>query len=136
MMYNGIKAALNGVHNDWFIIERKTVIIYRKRRVIFFFRAWIDYIRVCVSDVDSLEDIKEAMAIIEPLKQTDLSLYETLSDRVMKEYLSVIYLKIKLYRNLYSEAEVNEMIETFEYYIQKFEITKQGEGFDINGIFG
>ena len=82
------------------------------------------------------EDIKEAMAIIEPLKQTDLSLYETLSDRVMKEYLSVIYLKIKLYRNLYSEAEVNEMIETFEYYIQKFEITKQGEGFDINGIFG
>ena len=92
--------------------------------------------RVCVSDVDSLEDIKEAMAIIEPLKQTDLSLYETLSDRVMKEYLSVIYLKIKLYRNLYSEAEVNEMIETFEYYIQKFEITKQGEGFDINGIFG
>ena len=53
----------------------------------------------------------------------------------MKEYLSVIYLKMKLYRSNYSEAEVNEMIETFEYYIQKFGITKQGEGFDIAGIF-
>ena len=81
------------------------------------------------------DDIKQAMSIIEPLKQTDLSLYETLSDRVMKEYLSVIYLKIKLYRSDYSQAEVQEMIETFKYYIQKFDITKQGEGNDITGIF-
>ena len=80
-------------------------------------------------------DIKKALAIIEPLKQTDLSLYETLSDRVMKEYLSVIYLKMKLYRSNYNDAEISEMIETFEYYIQKFGITKQGEGFDISGIF-
>ena len=80
-------------------------------------------------------DIKQALNDIEPLKHSDLDLYETLSDRVMKEYLSVIYLKMKLYRSNYNEAEVNEMIETFEYYIQKFGITKQGEGFDIEGIF-
>ena len=80
-------------------------------------------------------DIKQALNIIEPLRSANLDLYETLSDRIMKEYLSIIYLKMKLYRSNYSEAEVNEMIETFEYYIQKFGITKQGEGFDIDGIF-
>ena len=81
-------------------------------------------------------DIKQALITIEPLKNEDLDLYDTLSDRVMKEYLSVIYLKMKLYRSNYTDTEVNEMIETFEYYIQKFGITKQGEGFDIEGIFG
>ena len=81
------------------------------------------------------KDIKLALASIESIRGNDLNLYETLSDRIMKEYLSVIYLKMKLYRSNYSEAEVNEMIETFEYYIQKFGITKQGEGFDIEGIF-
>lgn len=81
------------------------------------------------------DDIKEALKTIEPLKATSSSLYETLQDRIMKEYLMVIYLKMKLYRSNYTAEEVNEMIETFEYYIQKFAITKQGEGNDIANIF-
>ena len=80
-------------------------------------------------------DIKLSLQDIEPLKQTQPALYQTLSDRIMKEYLSVIYLKMKLYRANYSEEEVNEMIETFDYYIQKFNIVMQGEGNSINGIF-
>ena len=80
-------------------------------------------------------DIDLALAAIEPLKATQPLLYNTLSDRVMKEYLSVIYLKMKLYRSNYTSEEIDEMLETFEYYIQKFGIRYQGEGNSIDGIF-
>ena len=80
-------------------------------------------------------DIDLALAAIEPLKATQPLLYNTLSDRVMKEYLSVIYLKMKLYRSNYTNEEIDEMLETFEYYIQKFGIRYQGEGNSIDGIF-
>ena len=81
------------------------------------------------------DDIKDALKTIEPLKATSSSLYETLQDRIMKEYLMVIYLKMKLYRSNYTDEEIQEMLDTFDYYIQKFAITKQGEGNDISGIF-
>lgn len=81
------------------------------------------------------EDISEALLKIEPLKATEPLKYETLKDRVMKEYLEVIFLKMKLYRSYYSDEEINEMLETFDYYITKFSITMQGEGNSIKGIF-
>lgn len=81
------------------------------------------------------DDIKAALNLIEPLKNTSPSMYETLKDRVMKEYLEVIFLKMKLYRSNYSDSEINEMLETFEYYTTKFSITMQGEGNSIDGIF-
>ncbi len=80
-------------------------------------------------------DIKLALEDIAPIKQTQPLLYSKLSDRVMKEYLSVIYLKMKLYRSNYTTEEINEMLENFEYYIQKFGIINQGEGNGIDGIF-
>ena len=80
-------------------------------------------------------DIDNALESIAHLKSEDYSLFETLKNRIMKEYLSVIYLKIILYRSNFSEEEINEMLDTFNFYTQLFGITKSGEGVDIFNIF-
>ena len=80
-------------------------------------------------------DINNALEAIKHFEEEDYSLYSTLKNRIMKEYLSVIYLKIILYRSNYSDEEVNEMLETFNFYTQLFGITKSGEGVDIANIF-
>ena len=80
-------------------------------------------------------DIDKALESISHLQESDYEIYITLKNRIMKEYLSVIYLKMILYRSNYSDEEVDEMLETFNYYIQLFGITKSGEGVDIINIF-
>ena len=80
-------------------------------------------------------DISRALEAIKHIEEVDYSLYTTLKNRVMKEYLSVIYLKMSLYRGNYTTEEINEMLETWEYYIQLFGITHAGEGNGINNIF-
>jgi hypothetical protein len=42
---------------------------------------------------------------------------------------------MSLYRGNYTTEEINEMLETWEYYIQLFGITHAGEGNGINNIF-
>ena len=86
-----------------------------------------------VRQLDNL--IHEAFGVIEELRATDPDLANTLYERTVKEYLSVIYLKMMLYRSNYSEDEVNEMINTFTYYTQYFGITHSDEGKPIDGIF-
>ena len=86
-----------------------------------------------VRQLDNL--IHEAFDVIEELRATDPDLANTLYERTVKEYLSVIYLKMMLYRSNYSEDEVNEMINTFTYYTQYFGITHSDEGKPIEGIF-
>ena len=80
-------------------------------------------------------DIKYALEAIEHLEEEDYSLYTTLKNRVMKEYLSVIYLKLVLYSANYTRSEIDEMLATWELYIQLFGITMQGEGNDISTVF-
>ena len=80
-------------------------------------------------------DIDNALESIKHLESEDYALYSTLKNRIMKEYLSVIYLKMILYRSNYSDEEVNEMLEIFNFYTQLFGITKSGEGVDIGNIF-
>ena len=80
-------------------------------------------------------DIDNALESIKHYETEDYATYETLKNRIMKEYLSVIYLKIILYRSNYSDEEINEMLDTFNFYTQLFGITKSGEGVDIGNIF-
>ena len=80
--------------------------------------------------------INKAFAAIESLKTTDLDRYNTLYDRIMKEYLPVIYMKVLLYADYYSADELAEMRDTFYFYTNKFGITKIGEGISITGAIG
>lgn len=69
-----------------------------------------------------------AFDAIAELESSDPELYETLYTRIMKEYLCVIYLKGVVYGDYYSEEEVNEMREIWNYYIQYWDMKNGGEG--------
>ena len=79
--------------------------------------------------------IQSALAAIAPAEERDFARYQVLRNRIMKEYLSVIYLKMILYRTNYSDSEVNQMLQDWTFYTQLFGITKVGEGVDIEGVF-
>ena len=55
----------------------------------------------------------------------------------LEDYLEYIGppLKDSFMKNTNDPKKVDEMIETFNFYIQLFGITKSGEGVDINNIF-
>ena len=58
-----------------------------------------------------------AVKAIEGLKETDAKTYQKVYDRIMKEYLSLIYIKMSLYRSYYTTEQINEMHDIFDYYI-------------------
>ena len=80
--------------------------------------------------------IKKAFDLIKHLEINDYNRYLTIFNRVMKEYLPVIYMKVLLYADYYSQEELAEMRETFYFYTNKFGITKIGEGNPIQGAIG
>lgn len=86
--------------------------------------------------VRKLDDcIKGALKDIEHLEFENYSLFTTLKNRVMKEYISVIYLKMMYYRSYYSESEIQQMIDDFNFYTQLFGIIRKGEGVPIGNLF-
>lgn len=90
------------------------------------------YTQSFVAKQDGL--IKEALAAIEPLQETDAEKYTLLKNRIMKEYLSVIYFKVVYYSTDY-EDEMSEMKEIWEYYINYFGISAGSEGGVLPEIF-
>lgn len=80
--------------------------------------------------------IMKAFDLIKGLEINDYNRYQTIFNRVMKEYLPVIYMKVLLYADYYSQEELAEMRETFYFYTNKFGITKIGEGNPIQGAIG
>ena len=86
--------------------------------------------------VSALGDcIDNALKAIEPLKETDAELYEKVKNRIMKENLSVIFLKLSHYQSYYSNEENAQMKADFKYYTQYFGIMKHVEGGSIDGMF-
>ena len=79
--------------------------------------------------------IMDSMEAIAPLAESNPEQYEMLKARIMKEYLSNIYLKMVLYKDSYTDSEIAEMKEIWEYYITYWNITKGGEGRDLSDIF-
>lgn len=79
--------------------------------------------------------IKDAFKAIEKYKNVDPEYYNLLYLRIMKEYLEVIYLKVKLYSD-YFITEIDELKETFYFYATYFGISKVGEGIPIEGALG
>lgn len=91
------------------------------------------YPRAFVEKMDA--QIFAAMDAIAHLESSDPEQYELLKARIMKEYLSNIYLKMVLYRDFYTESEVGEMEEIWNRYIAYWNIKKGGEGADLPNIF-
>ena len=91
------------------------------------------YPRAFVRQMDLI--LKDAFASIEHFKDTDNEYYTMLYNRIMKEYLGVIYLKVKLYSD-YFITEVEELKSLFYFYANIFGITKVGEGISIEGALG
>ena len=54
-------------------------------------------------------------------------MYEKLYDRIKKAQLSVDYANLVFYRAYYNETELNEMINEFAYYTNKFKIECSAE---------
>ena len=81
---------------------------------------------------------KQAMNNIAHYQDTNPEFYNVLKGRIMKEYLSVIYLNMTLAKSEVTEEEKIEMKEIFSYYIAYFEITKTSEGgslIDVDSLF-
>ena len=80
----------------------------------------------------------KAMDQIAHYQDTDMDFYLALKARIMKEYLSVIYLKMTLAKSEISDQEKEEMKEIFSYYIGFFGIGKTSEGgslIDVDSLF-
>ena len=81
---------------------------------------------------------ESAMSKIARYETSDPELYSTLKARIMREYLSVIYLKVVLAKSELSDEEKAEMKEIFKTYIGYFAITKVNEGggvIDVDVLF-
>ncbi len=86
--------------------------------------------------VNALGDaLDEALLAVEKYKTDDIDLYNKLHDRIMKEYLTVIFLKLSYYQASYTSAQVAEMKENFNYYTKYFQITNYAEGTGLEGLF-
>ena len=81
---------------------------------------------------DALDD---ALSAVEKYKATDNELYAKLHDRIMKEYLSVIFLKLSYYQASYTSAQIAEMNANFKYYTTYFQITNYAENDSLEGLF-
>ena len=81
---------------------------------------------------------ESAMSKIAHYEETDPDSYSTLKARIMREYLSVIYIKITCVKSELSDEEKAEMKEIFKTYIGYFAITKTNEGsgvIDVDVLF-
>lgn len=80
-----------------------------------------------------------AMEKINHYQEDNPELYSNLKARIMREYLSVIYLKMTLAKAEISEAEKEKMKEIFTTYMGYFGIAKSNEGapmINVEDLFG
>lgn len=78
--------------------------------------------------------LDEALAGIASLKESDATLFLTLENRIMREYLTVYYLKLTLYSDHYSTEEVASMKAAFKHYTALWNITRTVESGNLQGL--
>lgn len=91
------------------------------------------YPRAFVEKMDA--QIFAAMDAIAPLESADPEQYELLKARIMKEYLSNIYLKMVMYKDSYTQSEIDEMEEIWNTYTGYWNLKGGGEGSGLPPIF-
>ena len=86
--------------------------------------------------VSALGDcIDEALKAIEPIQATDAALYTKLKNRIMKENISVLFLKLSHHSSYYSGEEVAQMKADFNYYTTMFGVNATRENGSLDGLF-
>lgn len=86
--------------------------------------------------VSALGDcIDKALTAIEPLRTKDAELYQKIKNRIMKENISVLYLKLSHHSSYYSDEVVAQMKADFKYYTNLFGVNATREGGSLDGLF-
>jgi hypothetical protein len=85
--------------------------------------------------LDSLgKTLDGALQDIASLEKNDPTLYLSLKNRIMREYLTVLYLKLTLYSDHYSSEEVASMKALFKYYTALWNIVRTVESGNLEGL--
>ena len=86
--------------------------------------------------VSALGDcIDEALKEIEVLRETDEALYTKVKNRIMKENISVLFMKLTHHASYYSNEEVAKMKADFKYYTTLFGVNATRENGSLAGLF-
>ena len=82
------------------------------------------------------DSINRAYSAIEGLKQSDPALYAKISDRICLESISVRYLQLSIYSNLYSTSELYEMRKSFRSDAIRLGVSNLTEGKSLDTFYG
>lgn len=85
-----------------------------------------------IEKMDALFD--QALESIKKYETSNPALYLSLKNRIMKERLSPIYLKITTLKSYYSEEEVTQLRADFKYYANMFKLSESMEGSDFGDL--
>ncbi len=80
------------------------------------------------------ECFDKALASIAKYEETDPDLYLKLKTRIMKERLSITYLKLTVLSAYQSEEEFAALKEEFKYYVNLFKLSEVKEGSGFEGL--
>ncbi len=89
------------------------------------------------SVVDALSKLfQRAYGKIEHYKTEDPEMWQKLYDRLKELEITITYTKLNFYRSNYTQAELNVLIDEFNYYCEKYGINKIAEsGANASGLF-
>ena len=79
-------------------------------------------------------EFDKALASIEKYQETDLDMYLLLKNRIMKERLSPLYIKMMLLTSYYSQEELAAFKAEFKYYANLFKLSESKEGSDFGDL--
>ena len=85
-----------------------------------------------IEKIDKVFD--NALKSIAKYEKTNPALYELLKNRIMKERLSPIYIKITVLSAYYSDEEIAQFSEEFKYYGKLFKLSESQEGSDFGDL--
>lgn len=74
------------------------------------------------------EAFDKALKSIEKYKESDPDLYETVRNRIMKERLSIIYIKLTVLPSYYTASELAQLKADLKYYVNLFKLSEVQEG--------
>ena len=82
-----------------------------------------------------LSFVDKAYEAIEPLKSTNISLYNTIYDRICLESIAYRKMQIDLYSHMYTDAQITEMKKSFKDDCVRIGVSKCSENADISDLW-
>ena len=82
-----------------------------------------------------LSFVDKAYEAIEPLKSTNISLYNTIYDRICLESIAYRKMQIDLYSHMYTDAQITEMKKSFKDDCVRIGVSKSRENADISDLW-